>query len=185
MNCVGAFESRIEKVEKLTVAVSNMVQAVTNKLSVSSKNLKAVNDKVSLNKDNITVLENSVKILSEKKDEQPASYSSSQLPPGDNGSLLAEAMMKQACFHTAIQLGQSPTMVFWGELHKYVQFITMFRNSFDNTINDPVALYEKLMRHVKGPAKSAIEPSILSTSSVNHYEEAMTILKMRYGQKMA
>ena len=85
--------------------------------------------------------------------------------------------MKQAHFNTAVQLGNSPTMLFWGELHKYVQFITMFRNSFDETTNDPVALYKILMRHVKGPAKKAIEPCIFSASSVNRYEEVMLILK--------
>ena len=51
------------------------------------------------------VLENSVKMLSEKKDEQPARCSGSQLQSSDNGSLLAKAMMKQARFDTAIQLG--------------------------------------------------------------------------------
>ena len=59
----------------------------------------------------------------------------------------------------------------------------MFRNSFDETINDPVALYKILMRHVKGSAKKAIEPCNFSVSSVNRYEEAMSILKKRYGQK--
>ena len=76
-------------------------------------------------------------------------------------------------------------MVFGGELHKYVQFVTKFKNSVDETINDSVALYEILMRHVKGPAKAAIEPCIFSASSVNRYEEAMAILKKRYGQKTA
>ena len=89
-------------------------------------------------------------------DEQSALYSGLQLQSGDNGSLLAEAMMKQARFNTAIQLGNSPTMIFGGELHKYVQFITMFRNSFDKTINDPVTLYEILIRHVKGTAKKVL-----------------------------
>ena len=74
-------------------------------------------------------------------------------------------------------------MLFWGELHKYVQFRTMFWNSFDKTINDPVTLYKILMRHVKGPAKKTIEPCIFSASSVNRYEKAMLILKKRYGQK--
>ena len=39
------------------------------------------------------------------------------------------------------------------------------------------------MRHLKGPAKRAIEPCIFSAPSVDLYEEAMTIFKMRYGQK--
>ena len=80
-------------------------------------------------------------------------------------------MIGQARFSTAIQLGNSPTMQFGGELSKYVQFITMFRNSFDKTIKDPVALYEILMRHVKGPAKRAIESCILSHPSVNRYKQ--------------
>ena len=62
---------------------------------------------------------------------------------------------------------------------KYVQFVTMFRNSFDKTINDPVALYEILMRHVKGSAKKAIESCIFSDPSINRYEEAMQILEKR------
>ena len=92
-------------------------------------------------------------------------------------------MARQTRFNTAFSLGQLPMMIFGGELHKYVQFVTMFKNSFDETINDSVALYEILMRHVKGPAKAAIEPCIFSTSSTNRYEEAMTILKERYVQK--
>ena len=59
----------------------------------------------------------------------------------------------------------------------------MFQNPFDKTINDPIALYEILMRHVKGPAKRAIESCIFSDRSVDRYEEAMQILKTRYGQK--
>ena len=91
-------------------------------------------------------------------------------------------MARQTRFNTALQLGQSPTMIFGGEQHKYVQFVTMFRNSFDETINDSVALYEILMRHVKGPAKAAIEPCIFSVS-INRYEEAMAILNKRWPEK--
>ena len=77
------------------------------------------------------------------------SGSSSQPPTSDNGSSIAEAMARQTCFNTALSLGQSPTMIFGGELHKYVQFVTMFKNSFNKTINNSVALYEILMRHEK------------------------------------
>ena len=90
--------------------------------------------------------------------------------------------MSQARFSTAVQLGNASTTLFVGELHKYVQFVTMFWNSFDKTINDSVALYEILMKHVKEPAKKAIESCIFSNASVNRYE-AMQILKLRYGQK--
>ena len=101
--------------------------------------------------------------MNEKKDELPTSYSVSQPQVSGDGQSLAEIMMKQARFNTAIQLGNSPTMLFGGELHKYVQFITMFRNSFDKTINDLVALYEILMRHVKGPAKKLLSLASLVT----------------------
>ena len=49
----------------------------------------------------------------------------------------------------------------------------MFRNTFDKTINDPVALYDILMRHVKEPAKKAIESCIFSDPSINRYAEAI------------
>ena len=74
-------------------------------------------------------------------------------------------------------------MLFGGELHKYVQFVTMFRNTFDKTLNDPVALYDILMRHVNGPVKNTIESCVFSDSSINRYAEAMQILEKRYGQK--
>ena len=74
-------------------------------------------------------------------------------------------------------------MFFGGELHKYVQFVTMLRNSFNKTINDSVALYKILLQQVKSPAKAAIESCIFSASSTDRYEEAMTILKDWYGQK--
>ena len=75
-------------------------------------------------------------------------------------------MIEQARFSAAVQLGNSPIMKFGGELNKYIQFITMFQNSFHNTIKDSVALYEILMRHVYGPAKKAIESCILSDPSL-------------------
>ena len=36
---------------------------------------------------------------------------------------------------------------------------------------------------MKGPTKAAIESCIFSASDINRYEEAMLILKERYGQK--
>ena len=36
---------------------------------------------------------------------------------------------------------------------------------------------------MKGPAKAAIESCVFSSSDINRYEEAMLILKERYGQK--
>ena len=74
-------------------------------------------------------------------------------------------------------------MYFSGELYDYVQFVTMFRGSFDKTINDSVALYEILIRHTTGSAKSAIEPCVYSTPGEGRYEAAMEILKTRYGPK--
>ena len=65
-------------------------------------------------------------------------------------------MVGQARFSAAVQLGKSPTMKFDGELSKYVQFVNMFRNTFDNNITHSAALYEILMRHVYGLTKKAL-----------------------------
>ena len=89
------------------------------------------------------------------KERTPFSYPSTKLQTGSEGVSIEEFMIGQTLFSAAVQLGNSPTMKFGGELSKYVQFITMFRNSFDNTIKDPVALYEILMRHVYGPEKKS------------------------------
>ena len=122
-----------------------------------------------------------VKRINEEKTE-PAVHTSPKIQTKGEGLSIEDVMIGQVRFSTAIQLGNSPTMLFGGELSKYVQFITMFHNSFDKTINDPVALYEILMRHVKGPAKKAIESCIFSDPSVNRNEEAMQILN-RYRDK--
>ena len=142
MNCIEEFDTRIKRLEKLTAAIPELVRTVDTKLSASSDELKDLGGKVTQNRENIVEQENSVKLLSERNDEPPTSYFDSQLQSGGNRSSLDEVIMKQAHFNTAIQLGNSPTMIFGGELHKYVQFITMFRNSFDETINDPLTLYQ-------------------------------------------
>ena len=120
--------------------------------------------------------------LEARNGEAATSQSNSTVPSSDRTSFV-EALAKQTRFNTELSLGPSPTTYFGGELHPYVQFVTMFRNSFDKTINDSVVLYEILLRHLKGPARAAIEPCIFSTSSTDRYAEAMAILKERYGQK--
>ena len=57
----------------------------------------------------------------------------------------------------------------------------MFRNTFDNTIKDPSALYNLLERHVFGHAKKTLETCISSDLAINRYEEAMSIMASRYG----
>ena len=111
------------------------------------------------------------------------SETSSSQEISNTGNAIAEALAQQTKFNVAMALGRCPSMYFAGELYKYVQFVTMFRGSFDKTINDPVALYEILLRHTTGAAKSAIEPCIFSAPNINRYEEAMSILKYRYGPK--
>ena len=75
-------------------------------------------------------------------------------------------------------------MKFGGDLTKYIQFVTMFRNTFEDTIKNLSALYDILVRHVFRQAKKAIETCIFSDPSKNRYNEAMGILKSRYEQKM-
>ena len=96
-------------------------------------------------------LEKTVKRITEEK----TVHASPKIQTKDEGISIEDVMIGQVRFSIAIHVGNFPTMLFGGELSKYVQFITMFRNSFDKTINDPVALYEILMRRVKGPAKRA------------------------------
>ena len=100
---------------------------------------------------------------------EPATYPAHRIQSSGDGLSTAEVMWNQVHFLTAISLGNAPDMMFSVELHKYVQFVTMFRNSFDNTINNPVALFEILLRHVKGPAKRAIESCIFGGPAVNRY----------------
>ena len=68
-------------------------------------------------------------------------------------------------------IGNTPTVVFRGELIKYVQFVTMFRNNFDNTIVDSSTLFNILERHLAGSAKAAIEPCIFVNPLTNPYED--------------
>ena len=60
-------------------------------------------------------------------------------------------------------------MTFNGHVDKYIQFVTMFRTTFDNVIKDPNALYNLLTRHVTGPANQAIVPCVYSAEEVNRY----------------
>ena len=111
-------------------------------MNEGSDNLERVNAKVDSNSTSIQVLKNSVVTLEARREDHATSYSS--LPAsssGCSGASFAEALAQQTRFNMALSLGHSPMMFFGGELHKYVQFVTMFRNSFDKTINDPVALY--------------------------------------------
>ena len=102
-------------------------------------------------------------IWNDEKAESSPSRSFPQLQTNAEGLSITHVMMNQARFSTAVQLGNAPTMLFWGELHKYIQFVTMFRNSFNKTIIDLVALYQILMRDVTGPAKTLLSPAFLVT----------------------
>ena len=156
MNCVGALDTRINEVEKLTSAVPALVQTLNTKWFKSSNKLKELGSKIIQNREKIFELKNLVKLMNKKDAELPTSYSVSQPQTSGDGQSIAEIMMKPARFVTAVQLGNTHMMLFGGELYKYVQFITMFWNSFDKTINDPtgcVTVYKILMRHVKEPAK--------------------------------
>ena len=146
---------RIEKVAKLTLSVPGLVQTVNTKLSENSDNLKELREGISLNKDSIGELKDSVKHLCERKTELPVNHLH-RVQTSGNGLSIKDIMANQARFSTAVQLGNSPTMFFAGELHKYVQFVTMFQNSFNETINDSVTLHNILMRHVRGPAKNLL-----------------------------
>ena len=76
-----------------------------------------------------------------------------------------------------------PEMVFHGEIERYVQFVTMFRTTFDEVIADSGSLYNLITKHVAGLAKEVIVPCVYSENGVNRYEKAMTILWNRYGSQ--
>ena len=99
------------------------------------------------------------------------------------GLSIESILTGQAKYNAAFQMASQPSMTFNGEVEKYVQFITMFRTTFDNVIKDPSSLYNLLTCHVLGPAKQAIVPCVYSGADVNRYEEAMSILRERYGSQ--
>ena len=74
-------------------------------------------------------------------------------------------------------------MIFHGEIEHYMQFVTMFRSTFDEVIADSSLLYNLFTKHVRGLAKEAIVPCVYSAKEVNRYEEAMEILRNRYGSQ--
>ena len=77
-----------------------------------------------------------------------ASSTTLELLTGSTGVSIESIMVNQARLSAAVQLGNTPTMKFGGELNKYVQLVTMFRNTFHNTNKDPSALYKLHERHV-------------------------------------
>ena len=97
------------------------------------------------------------------------------------GLSLETILTGQVRYNAAFQMASRPSMVFNGEVEKYIQFVTMFQTTFDSVINDSGSLYNLLTKHAAGPAKAAIVPCIYCDDRTNHYEEAMTILKNRYG----
>ena len=80
----------------------------------------------------------------------------------------------QAKYSTAIQLGNRPTMTFNGDLHKYVQLVTMFQTMFDNIAKDSSALYNLLSRHVTGPI-----PDLLISDMFSFFQNSKYFLSYR------
>ena len=63
------FDALIDKVEKLTLSVSDLVQTVNSKLSENSNELKELGNRIDHNKESIVELKNPVKQMTEKKAE--------------------------------------------------------------------------------------------------------------------
>ena len=85
------------------------------------------------------------------------------------GLSIETILMGQAKYNAAFLMASRPSMVFNGEVEKYVQFVTMLRPTFDNVINDPSCLYNLLNKHVTGPTKKAIVPCVYSGDGVNRF----------------
>ena len=74
--------------------------------------------------------------------------------PGQ-GLSIESILIGQAKYSAAVQLGNWPAMTFNGDVDKYVQFITMFRTTFDNVIKDSSSLYNLLTHHVTEASKTS------------------------------
>ena len=79
------------------------------------------------------------------------SHPSPGLITGSSNVTIDEIMIGQSRYSAAVQLVNSPSMKFGSDLTKYVQFVTMFRNTFEDTIKN--SLFDILVRHVFGQAK--------------------------------
>ena len=99
------------------------------------------------------------------------------------GLSLETILTGQAKYNATFQMASRPAMIFHGEVERYVQFVTMFRTTFDKVIADSSSLYNLLTKHVAGSAKEAIVPCVYSENGTNRYEEAMTIVRTRYGSQ--
>ena len=75
--------------------------------------------------------------------------------PGQ-GLSIASILIGLARYSVSVQLGNRPAMTFNGDVSKYVQFISMFRTTFNNVIKDSSSLYNLLTQHVTELAKQAI-----------------------------
>ena len=67
VNCVGTFDARIEKVEKLTHSIPGLVQAVNYKSPENSNNLKEIGNRITHNRDSIVELQDSIKQMRKRK----------------------------------------------------------------------------------------------------------------------
>ena len=155
------------------IGLTESIKPVETKVSENETKLLAVKDKV-------TQHENQILTISKKQKELEQINSSSYALPGvqsnGQGLTIKSVLIRQAKFSAAIQLGNRPSIIFNGDLYKCVQFVTMFRSTFENVVKDSSALYNLLSRHVTGPTKQAIVPCVYSDLQVDRYEGAMEIL---------
>ena len=127
MTHVDSLNKRVKRVESAVVTLPGLVDVVSKNVESSSIDLNKIGGEVALNRENIQKLQDSMETLEEKGMDVAADHVVS-LGNASSGDSIAKALAKQTRFNTAISLGRSPTMFFNGELHKYVQFVTMFRS---------------------------------------------------------
>ena len=152
----------MEKAYDLIQSVNKSVDAAHSKISDTDIKLTIGISRVSKNRDDITISkkenEEELKKLKELIEKitneriQGFSFFTPNLMSGSSNVSIESVMIHQANFILAVQLGNSSTMVFNGDLNKYVQFVTMFRNNFDKTIGDSSALFKLVgsTHHVSG-----------------------------------
>ena len=75
-------------------------------------------------------------------------------------------------------------MYFGGKLIKNVPFVTMFKNTFEGIIPDSASLFNLLLCHLMGISKEIVSQCSFCTPNENRYEQAMKLLKNRYGDRL-
>ena len=125
------------------------------KVSKNESELDLVKEKVTHNELQISTCNKQQEDFKKLFDERfnSTSHGLPDTPSYGQGLTIELVLVGQAKYTAAIQLGNRPTMTFNGDLDRYVQFVTMFRTTFDGVVKNSSAICNLLSLHVTGPSK--------------------------------